>query len=116
MTKNIKQIIIALVLIIIAFFGFKYFFVDKDSRSSSLVAEETSTSTFVDGQVILSLLNQLDKVSLDVSVFSNEIFASLVSFEQPIPEQVIGRPNPFLPIGRDSGLVLPANVATTSRR
>lgn len=63
---------------------------EADSKSSQQVAE---------GQAILILLNQLEKVELNDAVFSNKVFTNLVSFEKTIREEPIGRENPFLPIG-----------------
>jgi len=114
MSKNTKQIIISLVIIIIAFVGYKIYFVDDTAKNVSLVADKSSNSQFIDGQMILVLLNQLNRVTLDDSIFSNKVFTRLISFERPIADQPIGRENPFLPIGSDARL--PNTTATTTVR
>lgn len=101
MSQKTKQTIIAIIIIIIAFIGFKMFFVDQSSTGSTLTSEVAGPGQFIDGQAILVLLNRLNQVSLDSSIFSNKVFTSLVNFEKPIEEQAVGRPNPFLPIGID---------------
>jgi hypothetical protein len=117
MTPKTKQILIAIVIIIVSFIGYKMSFVSEDSGSVALVADQTNNSEFVDGQIILNLLDKLNNVTLDESIFSNNIFVSLVSFERPIESQVSGRPNPFLPIGVDgAGTVSPRSTSTPAAR
>ncbi len=100
MNQKTKQIIIILIIIVISFIGYKMYFVSPDPAGTALVAEKAATSQLADGQIILTSLSRLEKVKLDESIFSNEVFNSLVNFERPIEPQTIGRPNPFLPIGR----------------
>jgi hypothetical protein len=101
MSQKIKQIIIAIVIIVIAFVGFQKFFGTSNAGDASLTADNGTAKTFVDGQTILNLLTRLNKVDLDDKIFSSVVFNSLTSFEVPIPDQVIERPNPFAPIGSD---------------
>jgi hypothetical protein len=115
MTQNTKQIIIAIVIIIIAFFGFKMFFVSDDTGDTTLTVETGATAEFIDGQQVLTLLNNLSKVTLDQSIFTNSSFTSLVSFERNLQDQVLERKNPFLPIGVDGSNVLPPRATTTVR-
>jgi len=100
MNQKTKQIIIIIVIIVISFIGYKMFFVSSETGNTPLVSDKKVTTDFVDGQMTLALLNNLKKVTLDESVFSDEVFKSLVSFEKPIMPEPIGRQNPFLPIGR----------------
>ena len=117
MNQKTKQIIIAMVIIIVAFLGFKYFVPSSGPADSTLVAQQPSSTQFVDGQTILALLGQLNKVSLDESIFSNKIFTSLVSFSVPVQDQAIGRQNPFSPIGIDSSaMTLPRGTSSVQTR
>ena len=113
MTKKTKQIIISAVIIIVAFVVFKLFFSSNVASDTTLVADQTNSSEFTDGQTILVLLSSLNKVTLDTSIFSNSIFNSLVDFERPIQDQAIGRQNPFLPIGVDSSTITPSVSTST---
>jgi hypothetical protein len=99
MSQNIKQIIISIVIIVVAFIGFKAFFAPEEGPSLSA---DKNAKTFADGQAILKLLKRLEEVTLDASIFSSAVFNSLSSFEKDIPTQAIARPNPFAPIGTDS--------------
>ncbi len=113
MSNNTKQIIISIIIIVVAFVGYKMYFVSDTPSNTALVADKNNSS-FIDGQMILVLLNQLNKVTLDDSIFSNNVFTRLVSFEKPIADQPIGRNNPFLPIGADPQ-VLNTTATTTVR-
>jgi len=118
MTEKIKQTIIVVIVIIVAFIGFKMFF-PGSSGDQTLGTDNPVSEQFADGQVILTLLNKLENVSLDTTVFSDKVFVSLVSFEKSIDEQVAGRANPFLPIGVDgAGSILSraTSTASTTRR
>ena len=116
MTSKTKQIIIAVVIIVIAFVGFKVFFGSTDSGSATLATDAPATTPeLIDGQAILILLNRLGQVKLDTSIFSDPIFASLTSFARPIPNQIPGRKNPFAPIGADGpGVISTSTPATLS--
>ena len=50
------------------------------------------------GSQLLDLLNQSKSITLDLSIFSDPVFQSLVDSNQPIPPQPVGRSNPFLPL------------------
>jgi hypothetical protein len=118
MNQKTKQIIIAIVVIVAAFIGFKMFFPNNNGSSDvALVADNSSAAQFIDGQAILALLHQLEKVNLDNSIFTNKVFTGLVSFERPIEDQIPGRANPFLPIGVEgSGGSIPKATSTSPVR
>ena len=101
MNQKTKQIIIATIIIVIAFVVFKVFFSNSGTTiDNSLITDKVVMTGPADGQVILTLLENLKKVTLDESIFADVIFTSLVNFERPIEQQPIGRQNPFLPIGQ----------------
>ncbi len=112
MSAKTKQTIIAVIVIAVAFFGFKMFFTSDIPADQGLITQNAEDSYLANGEDILVLLGKLNNIQLDNSLFSNKIFLSLTSFERPLEEQVLGRPNPFLPIGRDSARV---NATTTGR-
>ena len=49
---------------------------------------------------VLSLLNQINSLKIDTSIFNSLVYRSLVDYSITIPEQNVGRPNPFAPIGQ----------------
>lgn len=101
MNDKTKQIIIAIVVIVIAFVVFKMYFPGTGTADQALVSDLPPSSSVVDGPLILSQLESLKNVTLDESVFANAVFTGLINFERPIDPQPIGRQNPFLPIGRE---------------
>ncbi len=111
MSQKTKQMLFALVIIAISFVGFKMFFSNTDSVDLALVAENSQSGTFVNGQDVLIMLNKLNAVTLDDAVFSNKVFVNLQSFERTLESQTLRRPNPFLPIGVNSSLI----VSTSTR-
>ncbi len=116
MAQKTKQIIIAVIIIVIAFFIFRYFFANPTPADTALTADNPA-GQFIDGQAILTLMNNLKNVNLDDSIFSDKTFASLISFERPLREQIAGRPNPFLPIGADgTGTILPVSTSSTKTK
>jgi len=116
MAKNTKQIIIAIIIIVIVFIVFKSKFTDSTPGDVSLVADQANSAQLLDGQIILGLLNKLEAVSLDDSIFSNAVFIQLKSFERELQPQVLERKNPFLPIGvENSGAVTPKGTSTLVR-
>ncbi len=102
MTQKIKQIVISVIIIVVAFIGIKSFFATDELGDKALAVDQLNKQKFIDGQAILTLLNRLNKVTLDEEIFSSTVFESLVSFERVIPDQPVARPNPFAPIGTDS--------------
>lgn len=117
MNSKTKQIIIILVIIIVAFIGYKMLFVGADNSNEALEASAQNNIQFAEGQIILSLLENLDKVDLDDSIFSNKTFISLQSFRRELESQVSGRKNPFLPIGVEGpGVILSRASTTTTTR
>lgn len=116
MTQKTKQIIIVVVIIVIAFVAYKMFFTGKSSGDTALAVEQANSQQFVDGQKILVLLDKLNKVILDDSIFSDKAFQSLQSFEKPLEPQVFERKNPFLPIGAESSGTVPKSTSTVKAR
>lgn len=75
---------------------FVYYSYFPNGFGSSSYLEETNTDQ-VGGQV-LSLLNQVEQIDIHADFFENPNFKALVDYTVPIPEEKVGRPNPFAPI------------------
>ncbi|MCK5059627.1 MAG: hypothetical protein KAR00_00560 [Candidatus Pacebacteria bacterium] len=50
------------------------------------------------GKSAIEMLNRLNSITLDGSVFSSPAFHELKDFELVLPEQPVGRSNPFAPV------------------
>ena len=118
MFAKYKKVIISVVIIVIVFLGFKFFKKDPVS-DAELLTSTTNNSTGnleleaadVLGAQIIQALNQINTLKLDRSIFTRDIYLSLVDKSEPIPLEPVGRPNPFAPLGRDIKRV---TTATTS--
>jgi len=53
------------------------------------------------GEDLLKMAEQISAVNLDRSIFSDPNYLYLTDFSAQVPEDPIGRPNPFNVIGRD---------------
>lgn len=101
-----KQIIIAIVAIVILGGGYVYFVNTKDSDNKTLDVKKPGllgesaggAGSQLIGADVLSLLNRINSLKIDTSIFSSLIYQSLVDFSVEIPPQNVGRPNPFAPI------------------
>jgi predicted negative regulator of RcsB-dependent stress response len=92
--ENNKAVVIAVIVFIFAIIGYNYFF----AASATSVASESDAAAVIGNQVV-GLEAKLRAVTLDTSLFSSKIYASLVDFAPVLPPSNPGRPNPFLPIG-----------------
>lgn len=53
------------------------------------------------GADLLELSDAISRATLDQTLFSTPSYRSLTDFTSTIPQQTVGRPNPFDIIGRD---------------
>ncbi len=67
-----------------------------------VVLSEVSSSESA-SQDILTLVANLNSISIDPSLFSSPLFVSLQDTSAVISPEAQGRPNPFSPIGVDIG-------------
>jgi len=80
---------------------FFYYEGTPTDNSSSLVTVVTPESAGAEAtsQRILSLLNEIQNLEINNSIFESAVFNSLVDYTIAIPEQNVGRANPFTPLG-----------------
>lgn len=77
-------------------FGAYYLYVQKSSSGfDSEAAEQSMQAMLAKTSVFISHSQELDQISLDLSVLEDERFRSLQSASGPLQEQPIGRQNPF---------------------
>jgi len=92
--KNQKAILI-IVLLLAAFYAYNTFF-----KSDVVPVAQDAEAERV-GSEVLELNSRLQAVKLDQSLFSYSLYRKLIDFVVTIPNQPIGRPNPFNELGRD---------------
>jgi hypothetical protein len=108
---GIITIVIAVIVASVAYLALRPSSTPVDS--SGLVADTANADV---GLAEVSLLNQIQNIPMDVSLFdaSNRVYHSLIDHTAEIPDQPVGRPNPFAPIPGVSNPSTP--VATTPTR
>ncbi len=95
MGNTIKNI--ATVLGIATFaFGAYYLYVQQSSTGlDSESAEQSMQTMLAKTSIFISHSQELDQISLDLSILEDARFRSLQSASNPLQEQPVGRPNPF---------------------
>lgn len=112
-SKNIKIVVGALVLALLAFVGYKYLNTgDAASDSDVLIAQNQNQD--VVGSDIIAELRLLNSIQLDVTIFTSDVFRSLNDFSLEVVPEPQGRVNPFASIGSDS-VASAASTSTTQR-
>lgn len=89
--KIISQSLLVLVLIVAGYFA--YLMINHN------VVKDTSGME--KGQEVLGLLKDLEKMEVTGEVLSNPVFLSLREVDVYVDPELMGRPNPFAPIGDD---------------
>lgn len=110
--------ILLILLIIVAFVGYRYMF-KKDNSSNSDVAAESGGSIGGEppiGADLLQKLATLKSLNIDETFFKDKTFISLIDFSVPIDSSLkIGRDNPFSPIERLAGSVSSSSSSLKQR-
>ena len=96
-----KNNIITLVLVIVVGMIAYWYLTKTDTTAGYLVTDVKTTDT-VDAKYIYNILQQMEQVTLDDSIFENPAFKKLKDNYVSFPAQVAGRNNPFAPVGMDS--------------
>ncbi len=109
--QKILTYVLAIVLIIAGFYYYNLY-------SNDSVVDVISTDyTAPVGEDILLLVQKMDTVMIDESVFSSPLFKNLVDSTISVNQEEKSRPNPFAPIGSNSvsGSQLSTNPVTGNR-
>ncbi|MEK7552588.1 MAG: hypothetical protein AAB505_00575 [Patescibacteria group bacterium] len=107
--------IAVLAVIVAAFLFYRFVFVGSSTEEPAGVVSVTSVSPAaqVDNE-FLRLLERLERINLDISVFNHPVWESLENFHQELVSEPRGRRNPFSVTGND--VASTTNSATTSSR
>ena len=102
MSNKLKILTVALI-IIIALFIYSFLPAADNENEKNLtvtggIAGNKETSSFSEGEEILTILEGLKSVKMDVDFFENKVFKSLSDFSVKINPEPVGRNNPFAPI------------------
>lgn len=121
--SNHKNTILIIIFVLLAFFGYWFFFLSKKDATQTTRANQSlkaqnpvASNTQYDKDFVTSLLG-LNSVNLDVSIFQSKVYQALSYPEVPFVvnySRDSGRENPFLPIGVDPARVQNVQTQTAS--
>ena len=93
-----KNIVIIVVIIIAAIIGYFYYEGSTPVTNSSLQTTAASDDAQAVGARVLALLNQIRSLKIDTSIFKDPSYMTLRDYSVAIPQENVGRPNPFAPL------------------
>ena len=99
--QKYKKIILIIAVLLIALLGYSLLSEPKETETL-LVSTNQVTQSQVVGNEIISALNQIQTLNLSSDIFSDPVFRSLIDRSTPIPDEPVGKSNPFSPIGSDA--------------
>lgn len=97
MSSLVQNLFIFLGLVVVLALGY-YLYTQNEMSSLSLNNDAISTQVAAESAMFLSRLNELKKIDLDDSLFSDPRFRSLIDNSAPVIEDPVGRPNPFVEV------------------
>ena len=119
-SRFIIKLLVILLVLVAAFFLYRYLFVSSpavDNRPGlEAVGDGEADQAAVIDDEFIRLLERLQGVTLDATVFASPAWQSLVNFRVPLVPEEKGRPNPFAPVGFDPLLNTSSTTATSSSR
>ena len=89
-----------------------YFFFVSGAATPPLTETEVGSETLVNQELLVTLSN-LRSIDLSNAIFTDPVFASLTDFGVVIPQEPVGRRNPFVPYaggGQTTSSIKPLNV------
>lgn len=94
--KSSKNAILAIVIVVIVAGAVYFYFQGRGGPASGAIEVVDQTASV--GSDVDFLLNQIQELHIDTTLFDDPAYETLVDHEVPVPEQNVGRPNPFAPI------------------
>ena len=114
MNKKLKTILILLVVVVIIGIVANYFIQNKktpspvaqnpltaSSRAAGVAVQTVPTAAVTEFSMLLSTIKS---ISIDTSLFTNRSYLSLRDFPITLGTEIVGRPNPFAPVGYDTAI------------
>ncbi|MFA6315235.1 MAG: hypothetical protein WC648_02605 [Candidatus Paceibacterota bacterium] len=93
-----KSALIIGIIVVVAAIGFFYFQGKESPDDGLLSVQQTEPVT----AQIIGLLNQIESLRIDTSIFRSVSYQTLREYPVTIPELNVGRPNPFAPVSGQS--------------
>ena len=115
-----KSVITIIIVVAVGFLGYWYYATPKPATNELLVGSAVSGNTNADtilvGKKIISLLSEMQRIHIDQSIFGATAFQSLEDFGVEIKPELVGRHDPFAPIGFESGASFEATSSARGGR
>jgi hypothetical protein len=111
-TGSKKNIIIIIAIVILAVIVYFYFKGGEKPVDSDTLVQAVDPEFSQRSEKLLSLLAQVQSIKIDVQFFKSPLYQSFVDHSVEIPEQEVGRDDPFAPI---PGLIIPKADTKTSK-
>ncbi len=114
--SNIRKIVIIVAIFAALFFVYRYFFVSKPTPALEVSGVSASGNAQAGKDFLVALIN-LEHINLDAgaAVLTDQAFARLEDMSVSLPNEEHGRPNPFNPIGIDTGAIATTTGSQSSQ-
>lgn len=97
--SSFKSTIVVLIIMALVLGGYFYWSGNSSSTQSSGTSTlDASSDQAAVGVQVLNLLNQIQSLRIDTSLFTDAGYRTLRDYSVPIPSVDVGRPNPFAPL------------------
>ncbi len=126
-SRPLTKILIILVVLVAAFFLYRYLFVSSapaetpglqavgSPRFGEAGMSNVSGQPSAADDEFIGLLERLQGVKLDSGFFASPAWKSLINFRVELVPEDKGRYNPFSPVGFDFSSLVSTSTATTTR-
>jgi hypothetical protein len=98
--KSKKNMFIIIGMLAVA--GIAYFYYSGSNSQTASSFNQTTDEGQQAGAMVLNLLNQIQSLKIDNSLFKDPAYLTLQDYTVQIPEIPIGRTNPFAPLSGES--------------
>jgi hypothetical protein len=97
--SSLKSVIFVLIIVAAVLVGYFYYSGNSSSSTGSLLSSSSPDATSdAIGVQVLGLLNQIQSLRIDSTLFADPAYQTLRDYSVQIPPQNVGRANPFAPI------------------
>ncbi|MEK7662087.1 MAG: hypothetical protein AAB355_01120 [Patescibacteria group bacterium] len=113
-----KKIIYAVITLVVAFAVYSFFFGGSGNKTEVVTIEKPVLSDeSIKGRDLLKVLLSLNGIKLDEEIFASRLFTGLRDFGISLPPtSVVGRENPFAPLGSEESQPAAQRAATTTKK
>ncbi|HRH24960.1 MAG TPA: fibronectin type III domain-containing protein [Candidatus Paceibacterota bacterium] len=112
MSKKLKSILIFAIILAVVFFAFNFISKKKPKTlpaqnsplaidNGGILPSAINTNTTASDEFSV-LLSSIKRINIDTSLFNNKAYQLLRDFPVSLGSEVVGRTNPFAPVGTDS--------------